>query len=298
MSQNLTSKLLAMVTEDEVRDQYVRAPMGWPGAKSRSIKELLAHLPYRNTFVDVFGGTGSVLLARNPSPLDVYNDKHSGLVAFYRCIRDRLKCAQMIERLEVSPPLSREEFIWSRDTWKQNQLDDVERAARWYYSLVTSFNQKGWSFGRAVKGKGQGQKMFNNIKLFWPLHNRMRNAQIENQDWRMILKDYSKGGKEVVFYLDPPYEGTFGIYDHELAKEEHREICERIQHLNGAFVALSGYDHPGHTYNSFNFWTSKITWEVPISMTGMAFTESNHLVEYEGSIKRGIATECLWIYDQ
>lgn len=297
MSKDLTATLLSMHTEDEVRDQYLRAPMGYPGAKSRSIKELLAHLPYRNTWVDVCGGTASVTLARNASPLDVYNDRHSGLVAFYRCIRDRLKCSQMIERLEISPPLSREEFIWSRDTWKQNQLDDVERAARWYYSLVTSFNQKGWSFGRAVKGKAQGQKMFNNLKLFWPLHNRMRNAQIENQDWRMLLKDYSKGGREVVWYIDPPYWGTTGIYEHEWSEQDHLELCERIQHLNGGFVAVSGYDLPNHPYNRFKFWSRKVSWEVQVSMTGIAFTESNNLAAYADVIKRGTATETLWIYD-
>jgi site-specific DNA-adenine methylase len=187
--------------------------------------------------------------------------------------------------------------MWSRDTWKDNQLDDVERAARWYYSLVTSFNQKGWSFGRAVKGKGQGQKMFNNLELFWPMHYRLRNAQIENQDWRMLLKDYSKGGRDVVWYIDPPYWGTTGIYEHEWTKEEHFELCERIQNLNGGFVAVSGYDLPDHPYNKFKFWTRKACWDVPVSMTGIAFTETNNLGAYEGVIKRGTATETLWIYE-
>lgn len=296
MSNSLTATLLAMHAQDESRDNYVRAPLGYPGAKSRSIKELLPHLPYRNTFVDVCGGSGSVLFARNPSPLDVFNDRHAGLCCFYRCIRDFNKCKKLIERLELSPPLCREEFMWSRDTWKENQLDDIERAARWYYSLVTSFGQKGWAFGRAVKGKGQGQKLFNNLKLFWPVHNRIRNTQIENQDWRTILADFAKGGRDVVWYIDPPYWKTTGIYDHEWTERDHLELCERVAKLEG-FVAVSGYDSPDHPYNRFNFWTKKESWEVNVSMTGMAFTETNHLLEYEGAIKRGTATETLWIYD-
>lgn len=294
---SLTATLLSMHSEDEVRDQYLRAPMGYPGAKSRSIKELLSHLPYRNTWVDVCGGTASVTLARNSCNLEVYNDRHSGLVAFYRCIRDFAKCKQLVDRLEISPPLAREEFIWSRDTWQDSQLDDVERASRWYYSLVTSFNQKGWSFGRAVKGKAQGQKLFNNLKLFWNIHTRMRNVQIENQDWRMILKDYCKGGSDVVWYIDPPYWGTTGIYQHEWKEEDHIELCERVQNLNGGFVAVSGYDLPNHPYNRFKFWTYKTSWEVQVSMTGIAFTETNNLAAYADVIQRGTATETLWVYD-
>lgn len=293
---DLTATLLGMHSADEPRNNYVKAPLGYPGAKSRSIRELLPHLPNRKAFIDVCGGSGSVLFARKPCELEVFNDRHAGLVTFYRCIRDFKKCKQLIERLEISPPLSREEFIWSRDTWNDNQLDDVERAARWYYSLVSSFGQKGWAFGRAIKGKAQGQKLYNNLKLFWPVHTRIHNCQIENLDWRTILQDYNKGGRHVVWYIDPPYWQTTGIYEHEWLERDHLELCERIQKLEG-FVAVSGYDMPKHPYNRFNFWTKKVNWDVNISMTGMAFTESNNLAEYEGSIARGIATETLWIYD-
>lgn len=113
----------------------------------------------------------------------------------------------------------------------------------------------------------------------------------------MILKDYRKGGKDVVWYLDPPYWGTTGIYDHEWSINDHIELCERVQDLDGGFVAVSGYDLPNHPYNNFKFWTDKVSWEVPISMTGIAFTETNNLQAYEGDIKRGTATESLWIYN-
>lgn len=295
---DLTALLLSMHSQDDVRDTYVRAPMGYPGSKTRSLKELLPHLPYRNTWVDVCGGTGSVTLARDTCKLDVYNDRHSGLVAFYRCIRDPFKCKAMVDRLLISPPCSREEFMWSRDTWKENQLDDVERASRWYYALQTSFNQKGWAFGRATKGNAQGQKMFNNVPLFWPLHNRMRNVQIENQDYRMLFKDYCNGPRgSTVFYVDPPYWGTSGIYEHQWSEQDHIELCERIPTLNGSFVAVSGYDLPNHPYNRYTYWTDKVSWEVRTSLQGYAETETNHMEGHMDFVRRENATETLWIYD-
>lgn len=292
---DLTSKLLAMQSQEEPRDNYLRAPMGYPGSKSRSLKHLLPHLPYRNSFIDVCGGTGSVLFARNSCNLEVFNDRNSGIIAFYRCIRDRLKCKELIDRLEIAPPSSREEFIWSRETWNCDQLDDVERGSRWYYAVMHSFASKGWAFGRAVKGKAQGQKFYNNLSLFWSIHNRLKNVQIENQDWRMILKDYSNS--DAVIYIDPPYWGTIGIYDHCWSEQDHYELCERVTNCNGAYVAVSGYDSIDHPYNTFKFWTSKESWEVNVSLKGAAFTETNHLAGLEHLMVRGKVTESLWIYN-
>lgn len=295
---DLMGHLMALNDTARVRgNDVIRAPFGYPGAKNRSIHDLLQHLPYRKTFIDVCGGTGSVLFARQPSKLEVFNDRCAGITALYRCIRDAKLNKALLERLTLVPSCSREEFAWCHETWQQDHHDDVERAARWYYSVVHSFNQKGWSFGRAVKAPAQCGKYWNNLELFWPIHSRIQRVQIENQDWRLILRDYKKDGREVVWYIDPPYWGTKGIYNHEWPNDWHNELCHRIQDLDGGFVALSGYDHPKHPYNTFTIWKEKVTWDVPISMTGLAFQDTNHLGGLEDQIKRGVATETLWIYD-
>lgn len=290
---DLLSQLMALEDTPEVRERIIRAPFGYPGAKSRSIANLLPHLPYRNGFCEPCGGTGVVTFARRPSNLEVLNDRHMGITSFYRCLRDRHKMQQLMDRLHIMTPCSREEFIWARDTWEDNFLDDIERSARWYYSVIHSFNSKGWSFGRVTKGRAQCAKYYNNFTLFGPIHNRLQSVQIENLDWRILFKDYNSN--DMVWYIDPPYWKTIGIYKHEWKELEHLELCERIQYLHG-FVALSGYDSPDHPYNKFK-WDDKISWEVQVSMTGMAFTDTNHLAGLEDVIKRGTAKETLWIRD-
>ena len=69
--------------------QIIKAPFPYPGAKTRSLKQIIPLLPYRDSYIEPFGGTGAVLLARNPSPLEVLNDRYMGINAFYRCIRDK-----------------------------------------------------------------------------------------------------------------------------------------------------------------------------------------------------------------
>jgi DNA adenine methylase len=293
---NFLAQLLALNDAAQVRDTYLKSPFGYPGGKTRSLKNLLSILPYRKIWMDVCAGSGAATLARHESELEVFNDRCAGITSFFRAVRQRDTCAKLIERLQMTV-CSREDFIWARDSWECDWHDDVERAARWYYCVQHSFNSKGWSFGRVTSGRSQCGKIFNNLNLFWPIQHRMQRVYVENQDFRTLFKDFNteKNGDEIVWYIDPPYWQTIGIYKHELKPEEHFEIGERAMHLNG-FIALSGYDHERHPYNTFK-WDKKESWEVDVSMTGMSFTDTNHLQPYEEIIQRGKVRECVWIRD-
>lgn len=274
---------------------YVRSPFGFPGAKSRSLKELMANLPYRHTWADVFGGSGTVTLARNESPLEVFNDRHAGISCFFRVVQNRDSCQKLVDWLEHSI-CSRETWMVYAEEWKKkDQHDEITRAGMWYYTVQHSFASKGWSFGRSTTGRSQCGKLHGNLKFFWPMCHRLRKVYVENQDWQMLVHDYSKNKADIVWYFDPPYWGTEGIYDHELPKDKHFEIAQKCMELRG-FCAVSGYDSPDHPYNKYK-WDRKIQWDVMLSMTGFAFTESNNLADYEGQMERGFVKETLWIKD-
>jgi DNA adenine methylase len=289
MSADLLGMLQAMSDSHDVREHFVRAPFPWPGAKSRSVKHILPHLPYRSGYGEAFGGSAAVLLSRNGSPLEVFNDRFSGVTTFYRVIRDGRKMNALLDRLQLCLH-SREEFVWSKATWKDCE-DEVERAARWYYMVMTSFAAQARHFGRCTGGKAQmGPKLKNNLKLFPEVHKRLLHVQIENQDWRAMLKDYDK--PDFVWYLDPPYyEYCKGMYECEMTKDEHVELLERIFHLDG-FVALSGYENP--MYDRYS-WDHRYEWTVQVSSLGQGFTETNNLAGFEGQLQRGTAKEVLWL---
>lgn len=291
MSKELLAMLNSMDSQDEVREQYVRAPFPYPGAKSRSLASILPHIPQRAGYGEPFGGSGAVLLSRNASPLEVFNDRYAGVTCFYRVIRDRVKMNALLDRLNLCLH-SREEFIWCKSTWKDCD-DEVERAARWYYTIMSSFGAQGRNFGRCVRGKAQiGPKLKNNLKLFHGVHNRLLHTQIENQDWRICFKDYDHA--DFVWYVDPPYyQYNKGMYECEMAKEEHLELLERVHHLSG-FVAVSGYENELYDNPRFK-WDARYEWMVIVSSLGQGFTESNNLAGKEGLLKRGTAKEVIWI---
>lgn len=247
----------------DTRETYQRAPFSYPGNKTESLKQILPRLPYLDTFVDVFGGSGVVTLNRSSCKLDVYNDRHSGVTAFFRVVRQPKLMQQLAERIALSLH-GREEFMWSRDTWQKVIDDDVEMAARWYVSVQSSFAGRGAYFGRVTQGLGtMWRKIQENLTLFNDIGHRFLTIQIENADWRTLFKDYDS--LVTVFYLDPPYIGH-NIYQHGMTRNDHAEMCEKIFQCKG-FFALSGYEND--IYPKFP-WDSVYSWEVSDMMTTMA----------------------------
>lgn len=288
MDNSLTGLLASLDTDTIKREEYVRSPFGWPGAKSRSIDEILPELPYRSRFGEPFGGSGKILLARYESDFEVFNDRHSGVTQFYRVVRDPEKCPLLVSRLDQILH-SREEFIWCKHTWKDCQ-DEIERAARWFYTIRMSFGSQGKRFGRSKNSPMLIKAFQNSLTCFADCSKRMRNVTIENLDWRQMLVDFDHD--DMVWYLDPPYFNTSkGQYEFDFTEADHVELLERVFQLQG-FVALSSY--PNALYDSKD-WSHVKTWEVRTTSMGMAFEEGNNRSGQEHILARVPAVECLYI---
>ena len=276
--------------EPKKRENYIRAPFGWPGGKSQSIEHLLKYFPTNGkTFVDACGGSGIVTL-NVPSfyKLKIFNDRHAGVVAFYRCIRDKIKLQQLVERLEVVIH-SREEFIWCRDTWK-DCANDVERAARWYYMTRMSFGMLGRNFGRSTTGFPVQLKALQNVLPLFPLiHSVFTGVQVENLDCITCARDYDSF--DTVHYFDPDYIGTYpGTYEHGV---DHVELMNFIHKEAKGHCIVSGYANP--LYDSYK-WDNRYTWEVSNSIKTAAFTEGNRQVDTGTNHDRTVKSqEVLWI---
>jgi len=290
MSQELLGILLGMNDDHaEAREVYQRAPFGWPGGKSESIKHILPQLPYRDVWCEAFGGSGIVTLNRRKSRvLDVYNDRYGGLVTFYRCLRNPELRNKLIELIQLTPH-AREEFVWAKETW-ENCEDDLERAYRWYVMIQQSFSGLGRNFARSTNSKAP-IKIQSAIPYFNAIGSRFGEVQVENLDWKQCLQDYDS--PETVFYLDPPYyQSDVGIYKHKFNRHEHHvELLESIFKCQG-FVALSGYAND--LYDSYK-WSDRITWEVSVTMKASAFVPENHQVQTNHNINKKRAMEVLWI---
>jgi len=210
------------------------------------ILPVLAKYPHKR-YVEPFGGGASILIAKPPVELEVYNDLDSGLVNFFKVLAGEEQFQRFYRRVALLP-YSRELWKEYRDTW-QDRGDPVEKAARWFVVARQSFaGDWGGSWGSDVTCSarimaGVCSKWLSTIQLLPQIHARLQRVQIEHADFRDILRRYDT--PETLFYCDPPYvESTRKShkYSIEMTNDDHRDFVQLLLNLQGHAV-VSGYAH-------------------------------------------------------
>lgn len=236
-----------------------KSPINWFGGKYYMANDIIELFPKHELYVEVFGGAGHILFKKEPSPIEVYNDIDSGLVSFFRILRDENKANQLKIKLDLTP-YSREEFYHCRDTWREEQ-DEIEKARKWYVAVMQSFstNFSTWSHSKSKSRKGMAQSVSQFLgKIEQDLPNavdRLKTVQVENMDFRKLITKYD--GKDTLFYLDPPYihntrKMTY-TYSYEMDDKDHKELVEILLNIKGKAI-LSGYDNLIYDKLTENGW--------------------------------------------
>lgn len=224
---------------------------GWYGGKFSHLDWLLPLLPPSHHYCEPFAGSGAVLLNREPSPIETYNDIDGEVVNFFRVLRDR---PDELARAIALTPFSREEY--HRAIYGSvNGINEVERARRFYIrarQTRTGLAQTA-SLGRWANCKDTSRAGMSGVVSRWlggvdaldAIAQRLIRVQIENRPAIDVIKLYDSPG--TLFYCDPPYlhatRGDAKAYGFEMDESQHREFAEVANNCKGK-VAVSGYDHP------------------------------------------------------
>lgn len=232
-------------------------PLRWYGGKyylAGKIAAVIARIPHR-TYVEPYGGAASVLLNKEPSPVDVWNDIDGRLVNFFRVLRDPADRERLLAALAFTP-YARSEFA---ECCRDPEGDDpVESARRFFVLCQQSVSSTGamermtpglWAKSVGVSRRGMSQnasRWWGNIAGLPAVADRFARVQIECMDAMKLMSQYDR--PETLFYLDPPYvasgrsAGHHKVYKHEMTDEQHAGMVERVGSLDGAAI-LSGYDN-------------------------------------------------------
>lgn len=242
-------------------------------------KDIISCFPKHTAYVEVFGGSGAVLLQKLPSKVEVYNDLDSQLVNFFRVLRDSPD--ELIRRVKAMP--------WSREEYERcikfDPVDDpVEAALRWFFVACSSFG------GHFVRGKYAFAYARNDniVEKRWGskepslriVSARLRNTIVENLSWDILVKKYD--ARETLFYMDPPYVRNKEIcsrYGFYLKLADHVRLVNALLDLKG-YAILSGYKNREYKRLEQNGWYRK---------------DFEFFADATGSRSRRKVVESLWI---
>jgi len=228
----------------------VVAPFPWFGGKSRYVPDLKPLLPNTTGYTEVFGGSAALLVSRDPSPVETYNDLNGDVAHFFRTLRDHED--ELLRRIQLTE-VGRGVFEDAIDAKADPPDDDVQRA--WYFLIRTTqaFNARpkarhfsDWSYQTTVHGDHRPQSVSKwraRLDNLEKTANRLLNVQIESRPALEVIDTYDKDDQ--LLYLDPPYvpetrENANEYGDLEMSRDDHVELADRLQDVD-AKVAISGY---------------------------------------------------------
>jgi DNA adenine methylase len=219
----------------------------WLGGKFRLTPKLLPLIPAHEVYVEPFGGAGSVLLAKERSRVEIYNEIDPNPVNFFRVLQDA-KDFKEFRRLVDLTIYSRREYCCFRSSFKSGLTDDpVSRAHQWYVLVRQSFGgMVGKSWGSTVTKSSRGMteatsSYLASVTNLPKMAARLQGVRIENKDYREIMQDFDS--PKTFFYCDPPYLPStriHGEYRFEMSETQHEELIKFLLNLEGK-IMLSGY---------------------------------------------------------
>jgi DNA adenine methylase len=218
-------------------------------------------------YIEVFGGSGAVLLGKEESRFEVYNDVDSELVNCFRVIRNRP--AELLLELDLLPLNSREDFMcWLHfhnggnepeqylerqefildnqlpKTWakemkatlsRRADYRTVRQAAAYLMRVRNSYSSSGRSFAC---------QPFNIRSLFdqiLEMSFRLANVVIEQQSFEVLIPHYDR--EDAFFYADPPYFDSEYVYDAEFDWDHHVLLRDTLAKCKGKWL-ISQVDCP------------------------------------------------------
>jgi DNA adenine methylase len=226
----------------------LKSPLTIMGGKTYMLKYLIPLIPKHKTYVEVFAGSAQLFFAKDPSLIEVVNDVHGNMINFYKVLRSEKRFKKLVKLCNLTPH-SREQFYKCRSSLSEGS--SVIRAWKFFTVVRQCFSGRisSPSWGRSVTECTNGRanavdQYLKAIERLPEAHSRMQDAQIENQDFRKIIKAYDR--KSTFFYLDPPYimDTRHGNdkYNHEMSDKDHKDLISLLLDLKGKAL-ISGYNH-------------------------------------------------------
>lgn len=230
-----------------------RPLLRWHGGKWLLAPWIIGHFPDHRIYVEPFGGAASVLIRKERSYAEVYNDLDDDVVNLMRVLRDDAQCTKLHFDV-LHTPFARTEF----NEAYQPTDDPVERARRLIIRSFMGFGSDGHNGARPTGFRANSNRSGTTPAHDWTNYDealeliiwRLRGVVVENRPAVKVMAQQDT--PQTLHYVDPPYiwetrskakNSSRKNYRHEMSNDDHVKLLSFLRTLKG-FVVLSGYDHP------------------------------------------------------
>lgn len=221
----------------------VRRPLlRWHGGKWLLAPWIIQHMPPHRVYIEPFGGAASVLMRKDRSYAEIYNDLDDEVVNLFRVLRSD-RAGELIEALRLTP-FAAAEFKSAYD----HAECDVERARRTVVKSFMGFGSNavhrvsGFRSNSNRSGTTPARDWVNYPQSLAHVVDRLRGVVILNRDAREVMDAHD--APETLHYVDPPYapdtRDAGADYAHEMSDNDHADLLSFLRSLRGR-VILSGY---------------------------------------------------------
>lgn len=222
-----------------------RPLLRYHGGKFLLAPWITAHFPDHRIYCESFGGAASVLLRKERSYAEVYNDLDGEVVNLFRVLRNPAQARELVRQVTLTP-FAREEFELSYIT----DGDPIEQARRTLFRSMAGYSTAGangkWRTGFRGNVTRSGTTPAENYPAaLEAIVDRLRGVVIENRPAADVMRQYD--GKATLHYIDPPYPFSTrnerwagNAYKHEMTDADHAELADVVRELTG-YVVVSGY---------------------------------------------------------
>lgn len=232
-----------------------RPVLRYHGGKWRLAPWIISHFPRHRTYVEPFGGAGSVLIRKPRSYAEVYNDLWGRVVDVFRVLRDPEMAADLEQRIRLTP-YARAEFEMTGERDLAPIADIVERSRRVILrafgghgsAAVCGLHSTGFRANTTRSGTTPAEDWRNWPDCIPAFTQRLQGVVIERREACEVIRQHD--GAETLHYVDPPYvhstrnmERGNATYAADMDDDAHRALAEQLHGLKG-MVVLSGYRCP------------------------------------------------------
>lgn len=216
----------------------------YPGGKSKYADWIISYFPKHSSYIEPFGGSGAVLLNKQRSKQEVFNDLNGDIIQFFETVRDSTE--ELIKWVE-NTPYSRELYErYSEDYRSGERPDDpIERAGRFFYLRYAQFGgqlegKQSFRVTRNPDARGGyiPRDINSKARNLSEVAARFSEVVIESAGYVDVVERYDY--ENAFFYFDPPYVDVGDNYYSHEGEFDHEEFVSVLSEIAGRWVVSYG----------------------------------------------------------